>query len=40
MPNPVTGENAAFDGTLQGSLSQKLLELDNNLSEETSVSRT
>lgn len=32
------GENVALDGTFQGSLNQKLLELDNNLSEETSVS--
>lgn len=37
MPDPVTGENAALDGTFQGSLNRKLLELDNNLSEETGL---
>lgn len=40
MPDPVTGENVALDGTFQGSLNQKLLELDNNLSEETGLFRT
>lgn len=37
MPDPVTGEIVASDGTFQGSLNQKLLELGNNLSEETGL---